>query len=117
MVDSITSIFSFDFLDSISHIFNQCLRLHLGNIIYPRFSLTVWDNSANLSPGNIQISPGRFMTERIEGPVALHDDLLKGFGTAEVVGTVSSAVSFEMEVNKDIGIIMANWCIRILQRY
>ena len=39
--------------------------------------------------------------------------LLKRFGTAKNLGIVSSAVSFKMEVNKDMGSsasAMADWC-------
>ena len=35
--------------------------------------------------------------------VSVNHDLLKRFGTAEVLGIVSSAMSFKIEVNKDIG--------------
>ena len=45
--------------------------------------------------------------------------LLKRFGTAEVLGIVSSAMSFKMEVNKDMGSsasAMAGWYKRVLQR-
>ena len=45
--------------------------------------------------------------------------LLERFGTAEVLGIVSSAMSFKMELNKDMGSSaseMADWCRRVLQR-
>ena len=45
--------------------------------------------------------------------------LLKRFGTAEVLGIVSSAMSFKMEVKKDMGSsasAMADCCRRVLHR-
>ena len=45
--------------------------------------------------------------------------LLKRFGTAEVLGIFSSAMSFKMEVNKDMGSsasAMADWCRRVPHR-
>ena len=45
--------------------------------------------------------------------------LLKRFGTPEVLGIVSSAMSFKMEVNKDMGssaYAMADCCRRVLHR-
>ena len=46
-------------------------------------------------------------------------DLLKRLGTAEVLGIVSSAMSFKMEVNKDMGSsasALADWYRRVLHR-
>ena len=45
--------------------------------------------------------------------------LLKRFGTAKVLGIVSSGMSFKMEVKKDIGSsasAMADCCRRVLHR-
>ena len=39
--------------------------------------------------------------------------LLKHFGTAEVLGIVFSAMSFKIEMDKDMGSsasVMSNWC-------
>ena len=53
----------------------------------------------------------------VEGPVIYlcpkNHGLLKRFGTAEVLRIVCSAMSFKMEVNKDMGSsasAMADWC-------
>ena len=76
MVNSVTCIFSFDFTDPIPNRFNQCLRIHLGDIISPRCFLTVSDISASLSPSNaisIQVTLGWFTFEPLKGPIALFD--------------------------------------------
>ena len=79
--------------------------------------LTVSDISASLSPSNaigIQVTLGWFMFEPLKGPVALFDCIF-----ANVRGIVSSAMSFKMEVKKDMGSsasAMADCCRRVLHR-
>ena len=102
----ITGFLSLDFPDPIPHRFDRCLGIQLGDIVSPRCLLTESDSSACLSPSNvidIQVTLGWFMFEPLKDPVALFaNGLLKRFGTAEVLGIVSSAMSFKMEVNKDM---------------
>ena len=129
MVNSITCIFSFDFTDPIPNRFKRFLIIHLGDIISPRCFLTVSDISVSLSPSNaigIQVTSGgsclnlsKAMLRSLIAFLQMSENhgLLKHFGTAEVLGIVSSAMSFKMEVNKYMGSsAMAGWCRRVLQR-
>ena len=76
MMYRITGFLSLDFSDPIPHIFDRCLGIQLGDIVYPRCLLTESDISACLSLSNaigIQVTLGWFTFEPLKGPVALSD--------------------------------------------
>ena len=124
MMYRISRFLSFDFSDPIPHSFDRCLGIQLGDIVSPRCLLTESDISACPSPRyaiKIQVTLGWFTFEPLKELRSLiaclqmseNHGLLKRFGTAEVLGMVSSAMSFKMEVNKDMGSsasAMADYC-------
>ena len=119
MMNRITGFLSLDFSDPIPHRFDRCMGIQHGDIVSPRCLLTESDISACLSPTKaigIQVTLGWFTCEPFKGPVALFDCI---FENAEVLGIVSSAMSFKLEVNKDMGSsasAMVDWCRRVLHR-
>ena len=90
------------FANPIPYRCNRCLRIHLGNIFSPTYFLTVSDISTSLSPNRLSMVGSGLNLSRTCLQVAVNDGLLKRFGTAEVLGIVLSAMSFKIEVNKDM---------------
>ena len=128
MMYRISGFLSFDFSDPIPHRFDRCLGIQLGDIVSPRCLLTESDISACPSPSNairIQVTLGWFTFEPLKGPVALFDCIFANVRKPWFIETfwycrsLSSAMSFKMEVNKDMGSsasAMADCCRRVLHR-
>ena len=110
-MDSVTGIISFDFTDSIPYRFTWCLRIQLGDITLQDAFLLCQTNSARLPSNGSRLNLLRALLRSLTG--SLNHGLLKHFCTADVLGIVSSAVFFKMDVNEDIessASLMADRC-------